>query len=367
MPDLTARPSTDRVLAIDWLRGLSVLFMIECHALRLLEPARELDPLWSFLQSINGLVAPAFIMVAGFAFGLVSLRSAADPTERRRRRWRSLRRIGVVFGVALLLNFDYLWWEPRHLLHWGILQTIGMSLLWLWAMFLVLRLPRLAMAIVLPVLGAGSIFAGPFVQASDWGSFGYLLTNGEFRFIPWGGFAFLGAWIGMFCVGSHGRRGLYLTLLFVGAVAYAGSQAGPWLESWYPGGAWEIPNYAHRIVMICIVTLGLCLIEEVARRWPAVGHNPITWVLGHYSRYALGAFYFHLNFLYGFWGLRLTEPIHQSCGWIAYACGTLALIVATGIAAWGTSKTVRWAMDYWARWWTTRASAARSPVPTSPG
>src|SRR5262244_2660700 len=60
-------PSLARVKAFDWLRGLAVLVMIECHAMVLLRKDLLATPAAKAMDWLNGLVAPSFIFAAGFS------------------------------------------------------------------------------------------------------------------------------------------------------------------------------------------------------------------------------------------------------------------------------------------------------------
>src|SRR5438105_13888076 len=108
-----ARP--ERVRAVDWLRGLAVLVMIQTHSLSLLRPELRQGPFFSRLQWIDGLVAPAFIFAAGFAMALVQCRAAAGGGPRGPRIRKTLRRIGEVVLVATLMQ--WMWFpllqEPK--------------------------------------------------------------------------------------------------------------------------------------------------------------------------------------------------------------------------------------------------------------
>ncbi|HEX8825464.1 MAG TPA: heparan-alpha-glucosaminide N-acetyltransferase domain-containing protein [Archangium sp.] len=70
-------PTHERVRAIDWLRGIAVLFMIQCHALVLLRPELRQSHTTKLLLKLDGLVAPAFLFSAGFALAMLLVRSAA--------------------------------------------------------------------------------------------------------------------------------------------------------------------------------------------------------------------------------------------------------------------------------------------------
>src|SRR5438552_19197661 len=112
-----------RIRAIDWLRGLAVLFMIQTHALALLRPELRAGALFSTLQWIDGLVAPSFILAAGFSMALTQVRAAAQPGARWPRFRRTLRRLGEVLAVATLVNWAWfpLVREPRWILRMDIL------------------------------------------------------------------------------------------------------------------------------------------------------------------------------------------------------------------------------------------------------
>jgi uncharacterized membrane protein len=97
-------PTHERVRAIDWLRGIAVLFMIQCHALVLLRPELRQSHTTKLLLKLDGLVAPAFLFSAGFALAMLLVRSAAGG-RRGDRFGRNLKRALQVLGVATLVNW----------------------------------------------------------------------------------------------------------------------------------------------------------------------------------------------------------------------------------------------------------------------
>src|SRR5213594_1389019 len=123
-----------RIRAFDWLRGLAVLLMIQTHALALLRPELRSGTLFDSLLWVDGLVAPSFILAAGFSMALTQVRAASAPgaaEARRRRMLRTLRRLGEVLLVGILVN--WMWFpifrEPRWIVRMDILPCIGVALL----------------------------------------------------------------------------------------------------------------------------------------------------------------------------------------------------------------------------------------------
>jgi len=91
---------------LDWMRGLAVVVMIQCHTFNCFtRPDLRGGGPYVLSQFVGGMAAPLFLFMAGmtFAFQMESL-------ERREphpwRRWlTSLRRAGYIFLVALLFRF----------------------------------------------------------------------------------------------------------------------------------------------------------------------------------------------------------------------------------------------------------------------
>ena len=91
--------ASTRIRALDWHRGIAVLVMIECHALVFLGATHAHDRLVEFLNSINGLVAPSFLFIAGFVQGMERGVAPEKPVNFARRA-RQLVLLGVT-GYAL--------------------------------------------------------------------------------------------------------------------------------------------------------------------------------------------------------------------------------------------------------------------------
>src|SRR6185436_13535893 len=121
-----------RIQSFDWLRGVAVLFMIQCHTVMfLLQRPLQDSGFYKLLMRFDGLVAPSFIFSAGFSLALVQVRSASAPGGRGKRVLKTLRRLGEVLAAATFVNWCWfpIFREPKWILRIDILHCIGLSLL----------------------------------------------------------------------------------------------------------------------------------------------------------------------------------------------------------------------------------------------
>ena len=328
------KPSpSERIRAIDWLRGLSVLVMIQCHALVLLRPELRQSTTTKQLLRIDGLVAPAFLFSAGFALALLLVRGA-DQGSRGGRFGRNLRRIAQVLGVATLVNWMWfpLFREPRWLARMDILHCVGLSLLLaLPVATLLAPRPRVLRGTAL-ALALTTFFLSPLGEAvsGPWAAVLNKSTGAVFPLLPWLGFIWLGTYAGA-VAGERGRAGLVRSLLFLIGLGCAGWLAAKPLNGLYPEHQFFVTNpsnAAERWMWVCIGLLTLVALET--RVAPGGAPSRVRRFLETFGTSSLSAYVFHLGLLYfhvlGFsfevvWG-------HRS-GWGQYTLLTVALIALT--------------------------------------
>ncbi|QAT85799.1 hypothetical protein EJ065_4244 [Corallococcus coralloides] len=324
--------SRERVRAIDWLRGLSVLFMIQTHALVLLTPELRKSVWTGRLLKVDGLVAPAFIFSAGFALALLMVRSAAAGVLSERVR-RNLRRITEVFAVAALVN--WVWFpirtEPVWLLRLDILHCVGLCLL--------LTLPMAALLAPRPRVLAGTAFVlamvafalAPFSDSAGepWASFLRKSNWAPFPLVPWVGFAWLGAFAG--CIaGAWGRKGLARALGFLIALGLLGTLMPGVLNNLYPPHRFFVTNpsnSATRFMWVCAVLLVMLWVE--GRMAPDAKPSRARRFLEVFGTASLSAYFFHEMLLYYrvFGVFSFQKLWGDSSGWLKFA-GLLALLIA---------------------------------------
>jgi uncharacterized membrane protein len=205
-----------RYLYIDQFRGWAVLVMIETHVLNsFLHVGLRGTGWFRALDFINGLVAPAFLFIAGFSFGMVALNRWSDFLGWGPVFWKQLGRILEIGLVGYCLRIPR--FSLHHLLssvHWNqvhvfwkvdILHCIAFSLL---AMLLLIRMTRRPAFCfpALAVLGLTISLFTPVCARTHVGSFlpvplaMYVnqLNGSLFPVFPWTGFVFFGgtaAWM----------------------------------------------------------------------------------------------------------------------------------------------------------------------------
>lgn len=192
---------------LDWMRGLAVVIMIECHAFNsfVRMDLRDGGP-YVLSQFIGGMAAPLFLFMAGMtmAFQMDSLeRRESDP----RRRWLiSLRHAGYILGIAFLFRFTNWAFSVPHA-GWQELTKVdilncmglGMAVLSMAAVFGSKALPRFAVAAGLAIAAAS-----PLMVSLPWNGAPQLLQEylvpgqgrGRFPFFPWASYIAFGLAVG---------------------------------------------------------------------------------------------------------------------------------------------------------------------------
>ena len=313
---------------MDWLRGLAVLFMIQCHAMVLMTPELRTTHAFRVLLSMDGLVAPSFILAAGFSLGLILVRAAVAGKLRDRVK-KTSRRVAEVFAVAAL--YTVLGWHTLAIwTRMEILTCIAISLVICLALAAALAPRPLVLSIVAPALGYLVFALSPFAEQVE-GSFSHFVNpkNGSFPLFPWLGYALIGLALGAETsrAGVKGLLRACVVLLSVGVVL---DFFRPQIVAAYPphNAAGTSPAEAgHRVAWVMGVTLALMAVE----RWVKAAEKlPPLRLLGFFGTNSLGGYFFHEVFIYvPLFGLCLARFWKDQCGWWEYAGLTVGLIALT--------------------------------------
>ncbi len=197
-PMSTPAAARPRLAWLDLFRGACVLGMIETHVLNtFLAGSFRGMPWFGWLTYFDGLIAPAFLFIAGYAQGLGMRHS-----DGVRRGWgRKVRRLGEVWLLGYALHFPApqlfagQWSEAVRIgTQVDVLQCLAVSLAVLLACECWARRGVDALA---KILGALAVFATPWVAGwrfePDW-LLGYFnaSTGSLFPLLPWAGFVCAG-------------------------------------------------------------------------------------------------------------------------------------------------------------------------------
>ncbi len=291
------------MLALDWLRGIAVLVMVEAHVFNaVLAPRYREDGWFVFLNWLNGFVAPAFLMVSGGVIG-INLQKRWQDVLTFGKGWSRLwRRIGQIFIVAYLLHLPtpFLWqfFGPRgpHLVAlWtkmDILQCIAGSL----SLILLLAVPRHGTYACtsssalrwgsLPWRVLGTFPSGARVPICPSPILNYLWPTGVglFPLIPWAAFPLLGVWLGPSIFSTKKPSQQTIRALMAGIAFLVVSRFAP-SNGWYDG-------------FFVFSRLGWVLIGLAACCWLGEPVFGTKWLL-EFGQLSLWSYTVHLIIVYG--------------------------------------------------------------------
>ncbi|MBX5480513.1 MAG: DUF1624 domain-containing protein [Myxococcaceae bacterium] len=339
-----------RIRAFDWLRGLSVPFMIQCHALVLLSPGLPDSDAGLMLRWLDGLVAPSFLLAAGFALALLQVRAARSAREGDGsvafRRAKTLRRIGGVLGVATLVN--WMWFpifrEPRWIARVDILHCVGLSLLIVFAVVAPLASRPRALIVTSALVATAFFFVAPFGEAvtGPWAMLVNKSTGAVFPLLPWTGYVFLGAVFGTIAATARDVYALPRALALMMGVTVPLWLLTPVLRDAFPPHAFATFNpaeHAKRLTVVAVILLGLLHIEH---RMPRLSRAPPIWILDVFGTSSMSAYFFHEALLfYRLNGFSFEAVWGHRAGWAAYAGLTALLVALTFGLSWLTDRLYR--------------------------
>lgn len=330
----TPSPRPPRIKAFDWLRGLAVLFMIETHALVLLRPELRTSSPGRQLDWFNGLVAPSFIFAAGFSLALVQVRGAQGPRWPRVRR--SLRRIGEVLAVGLLINAIWFPWrqEPGWLLRLDILPCIGLSLLLAMPLLAGLSRRPIVLSALAFFIAVGLFLLTPYGDTVTGLGADLLNRNGPhqalFPLLPWAGYIFLGAAVGALAAGASLRR-IQAVLAGIASLGALLSFLSPYFTAIYPSRLAHVSspgNHGQRILVVALVLMALLFLESrlSERGRKSLGMRFVE-LLGMNS---LAGYFFHeMLIYYQIRGISLAGLAKDKLGWGLYLVSWMGLVLVT--------------------------------------
>jgi len=323
---------------IDWLRGISVLIMIEAHTLDAWTRLSERHtPIYGWAMIIGGFAAPAFLFLAGLSLAL-----AAGSRLRRGRTVEdaaalAMRRSLQIFGLAFLFRLQS--WlisggDPvQTLLKVDILNVMGLAML---ASAVLWRLGRepwdraawliaatVAIAMLTPIVRATPLLA-PLPDPIEW----YIRPipgRGTFTLFPWAGFLLAGSAVGLWldaATSTSEERRVNVLLFAIGVTLTVAAYGASFLPPIYTQTSFWTTSPTFFFLRLGVLIASLPL----AYAWNALWAGRS--VLQEFGRASLFVYWIHVELVYGV----LSGPVHKSLtlnqALIAYALFSVGMFGA---------------------------------------
>ncbi|HTX17796.1 MAG TPA: heparan-alpha-glucosaminide N-acetyltransferase domain-containing protein [Bacteroidota bacterium] len=352
------QPKT-RYVYIDLLRGWAVFVMIEVHVTNtFMRPEIRSEYWFPVLNFINGLVAPSFLFVAGYAFAIVGDRKWRDYLALSPVFWKQVGRIIQVWAVGYALHLPFFSFHKlAFLIGWDewasfwpvdVLQCIALSLLLMLLVVLIARTQKryLMLVTLLAALGA---FITPFASSLNvdrwlslpFASYVNSLHGSLFPIFPWMSFLLFGGVVGQSYVFARGRLGdeRFFTLNAWLGLTLIVLSIGAWrlpVTLYPPHDFWVAsPEFLFiRLGVVLMILSGLWFWERRMK-----SQRSLVSLLGSES---LVTYTLHLVVIYGmlFGGNNLASIIGPHCNVLEVIGMSALLIAAMGVIAyaWNSLK-----------------------------
>ncbi len=225
-------PKKDRLIFIDVMRGIAVLWMIETHVIDVvLKSVYKSGFIYNMTNLSNGFVAVSFLFCAGAGFWLAAMKKADDYKHFRAPLWVYLRRLGLILIIAYWLHFPALSLQKFFLLDYAgwlrffecdVLQTIVYSSLI--ALIILMVTPKIKyLPYIFAVLALIVFLAAPFVWCSDplmymppfFGALFAKFPISKFPLLPWSGYFFAGTALTAYFMSYENKKKLAQILAIV--------------------------------------------------------------------------------------------------------------------------------------------------------
>ncbi|MDH3268002.1 MAG: DUF1624 domain-containing protein [Ignavibacteria bacterium] len=346
-----------RYTFIDLLRGWAIIIMIEVHVFNaFLIPELKHAGWFGILTFVNGLVAPAFLFVSGFAFQVSSGSKLQDMRKLKFPFWKKVSRIFSIILIGYALHLPYYSLSkvinrstPSQLQSFfavDVLQCIGVGLLILFAIRLLIHSDKIYHHTLI-VLTLFVLIISPFFWKIEFANYFHPIIanyfnrlNGSlFPIFPWINFILVGAIFAKYFVDAVGKGNekkfinrtaiIGLIILLSGHLFYSGLFPG-YLTSIIPNPIFFVERLGYVIVFAA-----LCWYYN---RWRSAKKSFVL----DASRESLLIYWLHLITIYGmFWGRKsFTSLIGQTLNLFESIAATLILMIAMILVAklWGWIK-----------------------------
>lgn len=323
---------------IDWLRGISILVMIEAHTLdawtRL--SARH-DVLYGWAMIVGGFAAPAFLFLAGLSMALAAGSRLRRGKTAQEAGALATRRSLQIFGLAFVFRLQS--WlisggDPvQTLLKVDILNVMGLSMLAAAVLWSLGRERRdraawliagtVVIAMLTPIVRASPLLAH-LPDPIEW----YIRPipgRGTFTLFPWAAFLLAGGAVGLWLDAARTapeERRVNTILCAIGVTLTLAAYAASFLPPIYAQTSFWTTSPTFFFVRLGILIVSLPL----AFAWNALWAGRS--VLQEFGRASLFVYWVHVELVYGV----MSGPLHKSLtlnqALVAYALFSVAMFGA---------------------------------------
>lgn len=281
--------ASKRLFFIDMYRGLAVLVMLEGHVINsTLLPALRPTRTFHHVSLFNGMIAPSFIFIAGFAFTLILEKKWDGLVRLEKPFWHHLKRFLFIIAVGFWLHIPT--WSFQQMLRMSrdsflyflrcdVLQLIGFSLLISLFLTVLIRKKRILLLVHL-ILAMAIVLITPFLYYIDpreylpvpFSDYINVKYGALFPLFPWAAYSFLGT---VLCAGylearKREKEGRFFAILsIVGGVFFVSAFAlfyVPWSYYTYADPSRSSPrHFMLKIGFIFLSLSALWLYERIRK------------------------------------------------------------------------------------------------------
>ena len=348
MPD-TRSP---RFVFIDLLRGLAVFVMIEVHVVNaLLLPELRSGDFFRVLNFINGLVAPSFIFIAGFAFAISAHRKWNDYTTMSRPLLVQLRRLLIIILIGYVLHLPFFSFRkilaaatPREweiFFQADVLHCIGISLIGLQLLVLFFKRESRVYGIA-AILTVVFVFGAPLMWMKDFAEvlplpIAAYLNNTHismFPLFPWSGYLMAGAVLSYFFVQMN-EVGLITRFMKLATILGGLMIAGGFVFEALPISIYPVADFWRTSPQFFFIRLGIVILLLVGLWWGEQRFHYRGSFLTRFGQESLIVYTTHLMIIYGsFLGDQsIASMVGRTQGYgMAFAVSAGLIVLMIGLA-----------------------------------
>jgi uncharacterized membrane protein len=307
---------SQRFVFIDLLRGLAVFVMIEVHVVNaLLLPELRSGDFFRVLNFINGLVAPSFIFIAGFAFAIAARRKWKDYTVLSRPLLVQLRRLFIIVLIGYILHLPYFSfrkiiaeasardWEV--FFQADVLHCIGISLIILQLLVLLFKREK-PVFITAGILSFIFVFGAPLVWMKDFTGILPLPIAAYFNnkhvsmfpLFPWSGYLMAGAVLSYYFVRMN-EAGLISRFMSLASILGGVMIVGGIVFEGLPFTLYPVVDFWRTSPQFFFIRLGIVILLLVGLWWGEQRFHYGGSFLTRFGQESLIVYATHLMIIYG--------------------------------------------------------------------